>query len=209
MTTETTNRKPYPSDVSDEEWALVAPYLTLMTEDAPQREHSLREVYNGLRWIVRAGAQWRMLPHDLPPWYAVYQQSQRWLKAAVFEAIVHDLRRLLREAAGRAPEPPAVILDGRTIQSTPESGAGAGSDGHKRRRGRKVHTAVDTLGHLLALVVTPANAQERAQVAALAAAVQEVTGQTVELAYVDQGYTGEQPAEEAAAHGIRLEVVKL
>src|SRR5262245_38103976 len=140
-------RKPYPSDVSDDEWAFVAPYLTLMTEAAPQRRHDLREVFNGLRWLVRTGAQWRMLPHDLPPWPAVYQQSQRWLAAEVFDAIVHDLRRLLREAQGRAPEPTAVILDGRTVQSTPESGAGAGYDGHKKRKGRKVHTAVDTLGH--------------------------------------------------------------
>jgi transposase len=204
-----TARTPYPSDVSDEEWAFVAPYLTLMREDAPQRDHPLREVFNGLRWLVRTGAPWRMLPHDLPPWYAVYQQTQRWLAAGVFEAIVHDLRRLLREVQGRAPAPTAVILDGRTLQSTPESGAAAGWDGHKRRKGRKVHTAVDTLGHLLAVVVTPANAQERAQVAALAAAVQEVTGETVELAFVDQGYTGEAPAADAAAHGIRLHVVKL
>ncbi len=204
-----TARQRYPSDVSDDEWAFVAPYLTLMTEDAPQREHPLREVFNGLRWLARTGAQWRMLPHDLPPWYTVYQQTQRWLAAGVFEAIAHDLRRLLREAEGRAPEPTAVILDGRTIQSTPESGADAGWDGHKRRKGRKVHTAVDTLGHLLALVVTPANDQERAQVAELAAKVQAVTGETVRLAYVDQGYTGEQPAADAAAHGIRLAVVKL
>jgi transposase len=70
-------RKAYPSDVGDEEWALVAPYLTLMTEDAPQRTHSLREVFNGLRWLVRAGATWRMMPHDLPPWEIVYQQTQR------------------------------------------------------------------------------------------------------------------------------------
>ena len=202
-------RRPYPSDVNDEEWAFVAPYLTLMTEAAPQREHALREVFNGLRWLVRTGAQWRMLPHDLPPWYTVYQQTQRWLQAGVFEAIVQDLRRLLREAEGRAPAPTAVIFDGRTLQSTPESGAGAGYDGHKRRKGRKVHKAVDTLGHLLALVVTPANAQERAQVAELAAKVQAVTGDTVRLAWVDQGYTGDQPAEDAAAHGIRLEVVKL
>jgi transposase len=84
-------RQNYPSDGSDDEWSFVAPYLTLMTEDAPQREHSLREVFNGLRWIVRTGAPWRMMPHDLPPWAAVYQQTQRWLKAGVFEAIVNDL----------------------------------------------------------------------------------------------------------------------
>ena len=202
-------RKPYPSDVSDDEWAFVAPYLTLMTEDAPQRDHSLREVFNGLRWLARAGAQWRMLPNDLPPWYTVYQQTQRWLNAGVFEALVHDLRMLLREIDGRAPQPSAAIFDARTLQSSPESGARAGYDGHKRRRGSKVHIAVDTLGQLLALLVTPANEQERAQVAELAEQVQEVTGETVEVAFVDQGYTGDQPAEDAEAHGIRLEVIKL
>jgi hypothetical protein len=83
------SRKAYTSDGTDNEWAFVAPYLTLMTEAAPQREHSLREVFNGLRWLVRAGASWRMMPNDLPPWHTVYQQTQRWLQANVFENIVH------------------------------------------------------------------------------------------------------------------------
>jgi transposase len=202
-------RKPYPTDVTDEEWAFVAPYLTLMDADAPQRRHNLREVFNALRWIVRAGAQWRMLPNDFPPWPAVYQQTQRWIAAGCFEAVVHDLRALLRWADGRTDNPTAVILDGRTVRSTPESGARAGWDGHKRRKGSKAHAAVDTLGHLLALHVTPANARERDQVAILAAAVQEATGDAVEVAFVDEGYTGDEPAAAAAAHGIRLEVVKL
>ena len=202
-----TARKPYPSDVTDDEWAFVAPYLTLMRADAPQREHDLREVLNALRWLVKTGAQWRYMPNDFPPWPAVYQQARRWLAAGVFEAMAHDLRAVLRVAAGRDPTPSAAILDGRTIQSTPESGGRAGYDGHKRRNGSKVHMAVDTLGHLLALRVTAASEQERDQVAGLAAAVQGATGQTVTLAYVDQGYTGDQPAADAAAHGIRLEVV--
>jgi transposase len=202
-------RKPYPSDLSDEEWAFVAPYLTLMTEDAPQRRHDLREVCNALRWIVRTGAQWRMLPTNFPPWQAVYQQTQRWLAAGCFEAMVHDLRAFLRWTDGRADDPTAVIFDARTVQSTPESGAGSGYDGYKRRKGRKTHAAIDTLGHLLAVHVTPANDHERKQVAILANAVQEVTGETVEVAFVDQGYTGAAAAADAAAHGIRLEVVKL
>jgi transposase len=195
--------------VSDDEWAFVAPYLTLMTEDAPQRVHSLREVFNGLRWIVRAGAPWRMIPNDLPPWEMVYQQTQRWIKAGVFEAMVHDLRGLLRLAKGRKEQPTAAIFDSRTLQSSPESGERAGYDGHKRKRGSKTHIAVDTLGHLLALHVTPANEQDRAQVEELAQQVQEVTGQSVEVAFVDQGYTGEQPAQDAQAHGLQLEVIKL
>jgi transposase len=201
-------RKGYPSDVSDEEWAFAAPYLTLMTEDAAQRRYPLREVFNGLRYIVKTGGQWRWMPHDLPPWPVVYQQSQRWLAAGCFESIVHDLRAMLRLAAGRAEHPSAAIFDSQTLQSTPESGARAGYDGAKRKRGSKVHAAVDTLGHLLALHVTPATDQDRAQVEQLAAAVQAATGETVALAYVDQGYTGEHPAAAAAAHGIRLDVVK-
>ena len=204
----TNARKNYPSDVSDDEWAFCAPYLTLMKEDAPQRDYSLREVFNGLRWFVRAGGPWRLLPHDLPPWHAVQQQTQRGLRAGCFEHMAADLRLLLRWAAGRAERPSAAILDSRTLQSTPESGGRAGFDGHKKRKGSKVHVAVDTLGHLLALKVTAANDQERAQVADLAQAVQGATGQSVQLAYVDQGYTGEQPAQDAAQHGIRLEVVK-
>jgi transposase len=201
-------RKSYPSDVSDEEWAFCAPYLTLMREDAPQREHALRELFNGLRWLIRAGCPWRMMPNDLPPWQAVQQQTQRWLRGGCFEQMVADLRLLLRWSAQRTEVPSAAILDGRTLQSTPESGARAGFDGHKKRQGSKVHVAVDTLGHLLALKVTAANEQERAQVADLAQAVQAATGQNIQLAYVDQGYTGEQPALDAAQHGIRLEVVK-
>src|SRR5438874_10897366 len=112
-------RTPYPSDVSDEEWAFVVPYLILLPEDAGQRKYELREVFNGLRWIVRAGAPWRMLPTNLPPWALVYQQTQRWIGAGCFEAMVHDLRAILRLAAGRAPTPSAIILDSRTLQSTP------------------------------------------------------------------------------------------
>jgi transposase len=202
-------RKAYPSDVTDDEWAFVAPYLTLMTEEAPQRDHSLREVFNGLRWIIRAGAPWRMMPNDLPPWFTVYQQTQRWIKAGVFEAMVHDLRALLRLGKGRKEQPTAAIFDSRTLQSTPESGERAGYDGHKRKKGSKTHIAVDTLGHLLALYVTPANEQDRAQVEELARQVQEVTEQSVEVAFVDQGYTGDEPAQAAQSQGMELLVIKL
>lgn len=204
-----TPRKPYDSDVGDEEWQFVAPYLSLMTQDAPQRDHPLREVFNALRWIVRTGAAWRLIPHDFPPRHAVYDQTRRWLDAGCFEALVLDLRELLRLAAGREIRPTAAVFDSRTLQSTPESGGRAGYDGYKRRKGSKVHMAVDTLGHLLALHVTPADARDRARVAELAAAVREATGESVELAYVDQGYTGAAAAMAAEAEGIRLEVVKL
>ena len=199
----------YPSDVSDEEWAFVAPYLTLMREDAPQREHSLREVFNGLRYMVRSGASWRMMPNDLPPWEMVYQQTQRWIRAGVFEHMVHDLRELMRVAQGRKDQPSAAIFDSRTLQSSPESGGRAGYDGAKRRKGSKTHLAVDTLGHLLALTVTSADQQDRDQVAELAQQVQDVNGDHVEVAFADQGYTGDKPEQAAHNHSIGLIVVKL
>jgi transposase len=202
------DRKPYPSDVSDAEWEFLAPYLTLMRDDAPQREYPLRAVFDAVRYVVKTGCQWDMLPHDLPPPSAVYQQARRWVAAGVFEDIAHDLRMILRMVAEREAQPTAAVLDARTLQSTPESGGRAGYDGAKKKNGSKVHIAVDTLGHLLALKVTAANEQERAQVAELAARLREVTGGTVEVAFVDQGYTGEAAATAAAAGGLRLEVVK-
>jgi len=156
-----------------------------------------------------AGAPWRMLPNDFPPWELVYQQTQRWLRAGCFEDMVCDLRSIIRVAQGRQGQPSAVILDGRTIQSTCESGPRAGYDGYKRKRGSKVHMAVDTLGQLLAVHVTPANEQERAQVAELSRQVQQVTGQTVKVAFADQGYTGEEAAQAARDEGIDLQVIKL
>jgi transposase len=201
-------RKGYPSDVSDEDWEFLAPYLALVREDSPQRVHDLRRVFNGLRYMVKTGGQWRFMPNDFPPWQVVYQQARRWVSAKVFEDIAHDLRVILRIVSEREGQPTATILDARTVQSTPESGARAGYDGHKKRKGSKVHIAVDTLGNLLALKVTAASEQERAQVAELAAAVQQVTGQTVAVAFVDQGYTGDTAREAAAKEGIRLEVVK-
>jgi transposase len=202
-------RKRYPSDVSDEEWALVAPYLVLVREDAGQRVHGLRELFNGLRYIVKTGAPWRWMPNDLPPWHAVYQQARRWWAAGCFEALAEDLRVALRLAAGRNAQPSAAILDSRTLRSSPESGERAGYDGAKRKKGAKLHLAVDTLGYLLALHVTPANTDDRAEVGRLAQAVQEATGQSVDLVYVDQGYIGQKPAEAAKAQGIELQVVKL
>ena len=150
-----TARKPYPSDVSDEEWALVAPYLTLLPEGAGQREHPLREVFDGLRYVVRHGIPWRAMPNDLPPWHAVYDQAQRWLRAGC-----------------RAGQPHAA-LDAR---ERPAGGVGR-VQAHPRQQGppRRGHAG----------------------------------GQSVELAYVDQGYAGERAEGAAAAHGIRLEVVKL
>ena len=175
-----------------------------------QRSESIlcRAVFNGLRYIVKTGNQWRMMPHDLPPWPVVYQQMRRWMEAGCFQIMVEDLRMLLREFAGRKSQPTAMILDSRTLQSTPESGARAGYDGAKRRKGSKVHAAVDTLGHLLALHVTAADEQDRAQVEKLAEAVQEITGNMSNWPMWIKAIPGENAAQAAEKHGVQLEVVK-
>jgi transposase len=202
------SRKPYPTDVNDEEWEFCSQFLVLMKDDAPQRTYPLREIFNALRWMVRAGCSWRMMPHEFPPWSVVYQQTRRWVEARCFETMAHELRAIVRLAVERHAQPSAAIYDSRTLQSMPESGGRGGYDGAKKRKGSKTHIAVDTLGQLLALKVTPANEQDRAQVGALTQAMQEATGNSVQVAFVDQGYTGQEPAEAAAAHGVRLEVVK-
>ena len=108
--------------------------------------------------------------------------------------MVRDLRMLMRQIDDRMQQPRAAIFDSRTLQSTPESGGRAGCDGHRRRKGSKVHLAVDTLGQLLAIMVTPANEQDRDQVGELARQIQEATANSVEAAFVDQGYTGDKPS---------------
>ena len=135
--------------------------------------------------MVRAGCPWRMLPNDLPPWSTGPQQTQRWIRAGCFAAMAHDLRKLRRLPAGWQTPPSAVILDGRTLRSTPESGSRAGDAGDKRTKGSKGPAAVDTLGRLFALQVTAASEPERAQVAALVKDVPEATGEKGAVAFAD------------------------
>jgi len=149
------------------------------------------------------------MPHDLPPWHTVYQQMQRWLAAGCFEMLSDDLRAVLRLAAGRSEEPSAAILDSRTLRSSPESGERAGYDGAKRKNGSKLHLAVDTMGHPLAVHVTPANVGDRAEVGRLTGLVQAVTGGTGDVAFADQGFDGPNAEAAAAATGVELLIVKL
>jgi transposase len=158
------DRRAYPSDIDDDAYTFLLPYLALTPEHASQRKYSLREVLNALLWISRTGSQWAFLPHDLPPAEVVRSQAKRWFEAHCFENAVHDLRLFSRVQQRRGGEPSAIIIDSRTLQSTPESGHRAGFDGAKKRKGTKVHVVVDTLGHLLTLTTSPANEQDRAQV---------------------------------------------
>jgi transposase len=150
-----------------------------------------------------------MIPEDLPLGAAVDHQVQRWIRARVFEDMVHDLREILRVSACHEERPTSVVIDSRTLQSTPESGHRVGYDGAKRWKGSKIHLAEDTPGHLLLLHVTRADRQDLTQIKCTANAVQRATGKSVELAYVDRGYTGEQAEEDAQEHRISLHVMNL
>ena len=178
--------------MTDAEWAFVAPYRALVREDAPQRQLSLRGVFHALRSRVKTGCGGRYLPHALPPWEAVYQQGARGRDNRCFEHRMANVRALAPVLAGRQAEPTAVLLDARTGQRTPESGARAGYDGAKRRQGSKGPVAVDTVGQLLAAVVTPATEPDRAQGDALGQRVPPGTGQKGQVAYVDPGDPGEE-----------------
>jgi transposase len=201
-------RDGYPSDLSDEEWDFTAPYLALLPLDAPQRTHDARAVLNAARYVVKTGVQWDYLPNEFPPAEIVRAQLKRWIDRGCFENLVHDLRELLRLQHGRNAQPSVMILDSRFAISTPESGSRGAYNGHKAKSGSKLHMAVDTMGSLLALLVTAGNVDDREAVFDLCDAVQTLTGEHVEVAFVDQGYTGENAQDDANWSGIELVVVK-
>lgn len=201
-------RKPYKSDLDDETYLFILPYFLLAPEDAHQRVYPIREVLNAALWIGRTGSQWEYLPHDFPPYKIVHQQLMRWFERGCFENLAHDLHSLVREDALKEGVPTVAIVDSRTLQSTPESGGRAGYDGGKRRKGSKIHAAVDTMGNVMTLLVTPGNEQDRAQVYDLCREVQQVTGDHIDVVIADQGYTGEQPQIDASLNDVELVVVK-
>lgn len=204
----TTTRKAYPSDLDDETYIFMLPYFLLAPEDAHQRKYPIREVLNAAIWIGRTGSQWEYLPNDFPPYKIVHQQLMRWYERGCFENLAHDLRSLVREDALKEGVPTVALVDSRTLQSTPESGGRAGYDGGKRRKGSKIHAAVDTMGNVIALLVSSAKEQDREQVYEGCREVQQITGDNIDVVIADEGYTGEQAEIDAAVNGVDLVVVK-
>jgi putative transposase len=148
-------RKPYPSDLTDEQWAILAPLIPVNTDGRP-RVVDMREVVNAILYLDRAGCQWDMLPHDLPAKSTVYDHFARWRDDGTWGAIQEALRRNVREAAGRDPAPKVGCIDSQTVKGA-EVGGSRGDDGGKKLRGRKPHIVVDSLGLLLVVLVTAAN----------------------------------------------------
>jgi len=180
-------RKSYPSDLSDEEWAKLKPHLPTHGRGAPRRVN-MREVINALRYLSRTGCQWRMLPHDLPPWEKVYYYFSQWRNDGTWERINRELRMEVRVNAGKDPEPSAAILDSQSVKST-EMGEARGYDAGKKVNGIKRHLLVDTLGLVLTVMVLTADIQDRDGARLL---LEKVKGRFPRLQkiWADGGYTG-------------------
>jgi transposase len=199
-------RRRYPSDLTDAEWARIRPLLPEPARRGRRRKVDLREVLNAIRYLARTGCGWRMLPHDFPPWQTVYWWFRRFVRRLLFRT-VHDLALMLdRERAGRAPSPSAGVLDSQTVKA-PAAPGGGGYDAAKRIKGRKRHVAVDTDGRLLMVNLTPADVQDAAEAERIIAAVRQRWPWLKHL-FADGAYDRSKLASQAAFRDFVVEVVR-
>ena len=153
------NRKRYPSDLTDAQWAVLEPWIPPPRPGGRPRKTNMREVVNAIFYLTREGCSWRALPHDFPPWKTVYNYFEDWKRDGTWDRFLTILRWRVRQAAGRDPDPRVACIDSQSVK-TAGGGEEVGTDGGKKVRGRKRHIVVDTMGLLLAVVVTAANVDD-------------------------------------------------
>jgi putative transposase len=198
--------KRYPTDLSDEEWRLLEPYLPAPKRRGRPRLRSPREILDAVFYVLKSGCQWRMLPRDFPPWKTVFHYFRRWRIDGTWERMNRALRRRLRERLDREPEPSAGIVDAQSVETTGVGGEQRGFDGGKKVRGRKRHILVDTEGLLVEARVHSAKVPDQDGIKRL---LDPARDRLPRLSYlwVDAGYRGRGKEWAEEALGVEVEVV--
>jgi putative transposase len=197
----------YGTDLSDAAWTLVAPLLPPAKPGGRPRTTDLRAVLDAILYLLRTGCQWRLLPRDFPPWSTVHHYFRAWRNTGVWVRLHRALYARARAAAGRAPCPSLVIMDGQSVKTT-ERGGVRGFDGHKRVKGRKRHILVDTLGLPIANRVEPANVSDRRAGARLLAGLRPLFP-AIRTVMADAGHESRRLARQLRRReGWRLVIVK-
>jgi len=198
--------KRYPSDLTDAEWGEVAPLLPPPARKGRKRSVDLREILNAIRYMVRSGCEWRMLPAHFPPWQTVYWWFRRFVRLLLFRTI-HDVALMVdRDRAGRAPEPSAAILDSQTVKA-PAAHGSRGFDGAKKTVGRKRHIAVDADGRLLMVGLSTGDISDSAGAQAILDALRK-RWPWVKHLFADGAYDRRQMLDKAAFLDFVLEIVR-